>query len=50
VNGAPRRISARSPFRGLLFAGAATHGAGVEAVMISGAQAAEALLPGLLDS
>ena len=29
---------------------AITHGAGVEAVMISGALAAEALVPGLLDA
>lgn len=45
--GAPRP-SAKSPIPGMLFAGAATHGAGVEAVMISGALAAEALVPGLL--
>jgi len=47
-DGAPRPIGSRSPIAGLLFAGAVTHGAGVEAVMISGANAAEALVPGLL--
>jgi hypothetical protein len=41
-------IAARSPVRGLVFAGSATHGAGFEAVTISGASAAEALLPGVL--
>lgn len=41
-------IATKSPLPGLLFAGAITHGAGVEAVMISGARAAEALVPGLL--
>lgn len=45
---APGTIGAKSPLPGLLFAGAITHGAGVEAVMISGARAAEALVPGLL--
>lgn len=43
-------IGAKSPIAGLLFAGAVTHGAGVEAVMISGANAAEALVPGLLQT
>jgi phytoene dehydrogenase-like protein len=38
----------RSPVTGLVFAGAITHGAGLEAVTISGALAAEALRPGLL--
>jgi hypothetical protein len=33
---------------GLVVAGAATHGPGIEAVMISGAEAADALWPGLL--
>jgi phytoene dehydrogenase-like protein len=47
---APQPVTAKSPIPGLLFAGAITHGAGVEAVMISGAQAAEALVPGLLDT
>ena len=47
-NGAPRRVAAKSPVPGILFAGAVTHGTGVEAVMISGALAAEALAPGLL--
>lgn len=41
---------AKSPIASLVLAGAATHGPGVEAVMISGARAAEALLPGLLDA
>ncbi len=42
------RAPVKTPVRNLLLAGAATHGAGVEAVVISGAMAAEALLPGLL--
>ncbi len=42
------RLARRSPIVGLVIAGAATHGPGVEAVMISGAEAADALLPGLL--
>jgi phytoene dehydrogenase-like protein len=41
-------VGAKSPLPGLVFAGAVTHGAGVEAVMISGARAAEALVPGLV--
>ncbi len=45
----PGRLSgAKSPIPGLVIAGAATHGPGVEAVVISGARAAEALVPGLL--
>jgi all-trans-retinol 13,14-reductase len=40
---------AKSPIPGLVLAGAATHGPGIEAVMMSGARAAEALLPGVLD-
>jgi hypothetical protein len=36
------------PLRNLVLAGAATHGPGVEAVVMSGAYAAEALVPGLL--
>jgi all-trans-retinol 13,14-reductase len=47
-DGAAQPIGSKSPIPGLLFAGSATHGAGVEAVMISGADAAEALVPGLL--
>jgi len=43
-----RLQGAKSPIRNLVVAGGATHGAGVEAVAISGAQAAEALVPGLL--
>lgn len=46
---APREArGSRSPIPGLVFAGAVTHGAGVEAVFISGALAAQALVPGLL--
>jgi phytoene dehydrogenase-like protein len=43
-----RLRGAKSPIRNLVVAGGATHGPGVEAVAISGAQAAEALVPGLL--
>jgi phytoene dehydrogenase-like protein len=43
-----RPKGAKSPIPGLVVAGAATHGPGVEAVVISGACAAEALVPGLL--
>lgn len=43
-----RQRGAKSPIPGLVVAGAATHGPGVEAVVISGACAAEALVPGLL--
>ena len=43
-----RLSGAKSPIPGLVVAGAATHGPGVEAVVISGARAAEALVPGLL--
>ncbi|HXE49135.1 MAG TPA: NAD(P)/FAD-dependent oxidoreductase [Ramlibacter sp.] len=42
------KVGSKSPLPGLVFAGAITHGAGVEAVVISGARAAEALVPGLL--
>lgn len=41
-------VSRRSPVPGLVVAGAATHGPGIEAVVISGAEAADALWPGLL--
>jgi all-trans-retinol 13,14-reductase len=41
-------IPTKMPVRNLVLAGAATHGPGVEAVVMSGAYAAEALLPGLL--
>lgn len=41
-------VGTKSPLPGLVFAGSITHGAGVEAVVISGARAAEALVPGLL--
>lgn len=42
------RLPIKTPLRHLVLAGAATHGAGIEAVVISGALAAEALRPGLL--
>jgi phytoene dehydrogenase-like protein len=48
VNTQSGKVGTKSPLPGVLFAGAITHGAGVEAVMISGARAAEALVPGLL--
>jgi all-trans-retinol 13,14-reductase len=38
----------KSPIPGLVVAGSATHGPGIEAALISGAFAADALLPGLL--
>ena len=45
----PARLAGpKSPIPGLVVAGAATTGPGVEAVVISGARAAEALVPGLL--
>ena len=43
-----RLKGAKSPIPGLVVAGSATHGPGVEAALISGAFAANALLPGLL--
>jgi phytoene dehydrogenase-like protein len=43
-----RLDGAKSPIPGLVVAGSATDGPGVEAVVISGAFAAEALVPGLL--
>lgn len=43
-------VPTKMPLRNLVVAGAATHGPGVEAVVISGAFAAEALLPGILTS
>jgi phytoene dehydrogenase-like protein len=43
-----RPLARRSPVPGLVFAGAAVAGPGVEPAMISGAEAADALLPGLL--
>jgi all-trans-retinol 13,14-reductase len=43
-----RLKGAKSPIPGLVVAGSATHGPGVEAALISGAHAANALLPGLL--
>ncbi|MCC7348503.1 MAG: amine oxidase, partial [Variibacter sp.] len=38
----------KSPLPGLVLAGSANFGGGTEAVVISGAAAAEALMPGLL--
>jgi len=43
-----RLDGAKSPIPGLVVAGSAAHGPGVEWVVISGARAAEALVPGLL--
>ncbi len=43
-----RLKGSKSPVRGLVIAGGGNAGAGVEAVVISGAAAAEALAPGLL--
>jgi phytoene dehydrogenase-like protein len=43
-----RLKGSKSPVPGLVIAGGGNAGAGVEAVMISGAEAAEALVPGLL--
>ncbi|MGD0641107.1 MAG: NAD(P)/FAD-dependent oxidoreductase [Roseiarcus sp.] len=48
VPGSAALMRVKSPIPGLVVAGAATHGPGVEAVLISGACAAEALVPGLL--
>ena len=45
---AARLKGAKAPLRNLVIAGGGNAGAGVEAVVISGAEAAEALLPGLL--
>ncbi len=50
ATGGAQGIATKSPIPGLVFAGAITHGAGVEAVVISGANAADALIPGLLKS
>jgi phytoene dehydrogenase-like protein len=43
-----RLKGSKSPICGLVVAGSSTHGPGVEAAVISGAFAADALLPGLL--
>jgi phytoene dehydrogenase-like protein len=48
ISRAGRLQGSKSPLRNLVIAGAGNAGAGVEAVVISGAEAAEALLPGLL--
>jgi phytoene dehydrogenase-like protein len=48
VSGKGQLRGSKSPIRNLVVAGAGNVGAGVEAVVISGAEAAEALVPGLL--
>lgn len=48
IYGIDHTLPTKQPLPGLVLAGAATHGAGIEAVVISGALAAEALVPGLL--
>ena len=48
VSHAGRLKGSKSPVRNLVIAGGGNVGAGVEAVVISGANAAEALVPGLL--
>ncbi|MCB1541820.1 MAG: amine oxidase, partial [Rhodoblastus sp.] len=50
VSRAGRLKGSKSPVRNLVVAGGGNVGAGVEAVVISGADAAEALVPGLLAS
>ncbi len=46
--GEGRLKGSKSPVPGLVIAGGGNAGAGVEAVVISGARAADALLPGVL--
>jgi len=51
ISGISREVrlnGAKSPVHGLVRAGSVTHGSGIEAVLISGAFAAAALVPGLL--
>lgn len=48
VRKADRFKGSKSPIAGLVLAGSATHGPGVEAAIIAGAYAADALVPGLL--
>lgn len=48
ASGPGRLKGAKSPLCNLVIAGGGNAGAGVEAVVISGAEAAEALVPGLL--
>jgi phytoene dehydrogenase-like protein len=48
VSGSRATVPTRTPLRNLVLAGAATHGPGIEAVVMSGGYAAEALVPGLL--
>lgn len=50
VTGQKGRLPVKMPLRNLVLAGAATHGPGIEAVVISGACAAEVLCKGLLAS
>jgi phytoene dehydrogenase-like protein len=50
TRGTKARIPNKTPMRNLVLAGAATHGPGIEAVVISGAYAAEALVPGTLSA
>jgi len=48
IYGIDRSLPTKQCLPGLVLAGAATHGPGIEAVVISGALAAEALVPSLL--
>jgi phytoene dehydrogenase-like protein len=48
VRKSDRFDGSKSPIVGLVLAGSATHGPGIEAAVISGAYAADALVPGLL--
>lgn len=48
ISRAGRLKGSKSPLRNLVIAGGGNAGAGVEAVVISGAEAAEALVPGIL--
>ncbi len=48
ISGAGRLKGSKSPVPGLVIAGGGNVGSGVEAVVVSGAEAAEALVPGLL--
>lgn len=50
ADGAGAPLPRRSPVPGLVFAGSAVGGAGIEPAMMTGAQAADALLPGLLSA
>lgn len=50
VRAGQEKVPTKMPLRNLAIAGAATHGPGIEAVVISGAYAAEAMVPGILSS